>query len=365
MYDLALSPERRRPARGLPATQAVTGAPNDEGLDAAVTRVAASDISVLIEGETGVGKEVLAERIHRESPRAHHPLVKIHCAALSAGLMESALFGHVRGAFTGAVEHSVGLIASADGGTLFLDEVGEIPLAVQVKLLRVLEDRVVTPVGSTQGRRIDVRFLSATNRELEHEIERGAFRSDLYFRIAGVSLRIPPLRERAHDLPVLAAHFLRAAAAAAGHPPPPGLTRDALAALLAYAWPGNIRELRNVIDRAYLLAGDAPLGAEHLALDRTRALALRAPEATPADTAPGSTMPARWADTELAERMRRELDAVERRYLEDALRRCGGSQPEAAQLLGISRRTLINKMERLGISGPFKVRSTLAAPRRR
>ena len=331
-------------------------------LEDIVERVAAGDISVLIEGETGVGKEVLAERIHRSSPRAGKPLVKINCAALSAGLMESALFGHVRGAFTGAIERSVGLIASAEGGTLFLDEVGEIPLEVQVKLLRVLEDRVVTPVGATQGRRIDVRFIAATNRDLDLEVARGHFRSDFYFRIAGVNLRIPPLRERTAEVPGLVEHFLHLAAETGAAAAPPDVSDAALEELLAYAWPGNIRELRNMIERAILLSGGATILPEHLPLQRMRALRLASEPGDDADAPaplPSGDAIARAAvpsADELAEHMRRELDAVERRYLEDALRRVGGLQAEAAQLLGVSRRTLINKMERLGISRPLKDR---------
>ncbi|MFT3708229.1 MAG: sigma 54-interacting transcriptional regulator [Archangium sp.] len=219
-----------------------------------VDRVAPSTISVLLLGETGVGKEVLAQEIHRRSKRASGPFLRLNCAALTESLLESELFGHEKGSFTGAIKQKEGLLESAEGGTVFLDEVGEMPPSIQAKLLRVLEERKVMRVGSTTALPIDVRFLFATNRDLEAEVARGAFRSDLYFRVNGISLVIPPLRERPTEIEPLARQFLQEAAKRETRAAPE-LTPDALATLAAWPWPGNIRELKNVIDRAILDGG--------------------------------------------------------------------------------------------------------------
>ena len=215
-------------------------------------RAAAGNSNVLILGETGAGKEVLAETIHRTSARAGGPFMALNCAALSESVVESELFGHERGAFTGAAQAKPGLLEAAAGGTVFLDEIGEMPLTIQVKLLRVLETRRVLRVGATQPRAIDVRFLAATNRDLDEEVAEKRFREDLYFRLNVITLDIPPLRERPEEIAALARMFLDRLSDSATHPPP-ALREDALDLLRGYTWPGNIRELRNVIERAFVL----------------------------------------------------------------------------------------------------------------
>ena len=221
---------------------------------ALVEQLARGSINVLILGETGVGKEIVAEAIHRASPRSGAPLVRIDCAALSEQLLESELFGHERGAFTGAVSAKAGLIEAANGGTVFLDEAGELPASLQAKLLRVLEAREVTRVGSVHARRIDVRFISATNKDLEDGVARGAFRSDLMYRLNGASIEVPPLRERPLEIVPLAELFMQRVAAQLKLSLPPRLTEQAASTLLAHDWPGNVRELRNVIERATLIS---------------------------------------------------------------------------------------------------------------
>ncbi len=290
-----------------------------------VARVAASDINVLVLGETGVGKELLADALHRGSARSANPLVRVNCAALSPSLVESELFGHEKGAFTGAAGARPGLIESAHGGTLFLDEVGELPLPLQAKLLRVLEDRQVLRVGAQRARAVDLRFVAATHRDLRAEVARGEFRRDLYYRLNGISLTIPPLRERAVEIGPLATHFLAAAA------PPPrhaSLSPAVVAALEAHDWPGNVRELRNAIARALLVAGDRPVAVDDL------------PEEV---TARRAAPPAEGGD------LRDEIEALERRRIEDALARTQGNQTHAALLLGMPRRTLVARLKAYGI----------------
>jgi two-component system, NtrC family, response regulator AtoC len=235
-----------------------------------VERVAASDLSVLILGETGVGKERMADELHRLSPRSTKPLLRLNCAALSDSLLESELFGHERGAFTGAHERKIGLLEAAEGGTVLLDEVGDMPPLTQVKLLRVLEERQVRRVGSTASLGIDVRFVSATNRNLEQAIARGTFREDLYFRLNGITLVIPPLRDRPEEIEGLARHFIGEACRRSGREAP-RISREALQILLAYPWPGNIRELRSVIERAVVLCDSDRLLPAHLPEQRMRA----------------------------------------------------------------------------------------------
>lgn len=241
-----------------------TGAPGDwlEGivfcssrmaeLMAEARMVAQSDASVLIRGESGTGKEVLARAIHRASPRAGGPFVAINCGAIPEQLLESELFGHVKGAFTGAAAGRVGLIQEANGGTLFLDEIGDMPLSLQVKLLRVLQERVVRPVGATRAEPVDVRLLSATHRDLDAAMAEGQFREDLYYRLDVVSLTLPPLDERREDIPMLAAHFVQQVAAKYGKPIT-GFAPEALEALAAASWPGNVRQLYNVVEQSCAL----------------------------------------------------------------------------------------------------------------
>jgi DNA-binding NtrC family response regulator len=310
-----------------------------ERLHRLAERVAQGKINVLLLGETGVGKEVFAERIHELSPRSLRPLVRISCAAFPENLLESELFGHEKGAFTGADRAKPGLIESAEGGSVFLDEIGELPLSLQPKLLRVLEDRKVTRLGSVQPRSVDVRFIAATNRDLETEVQRGRFRADLYYRLSGVSLVIPPLRERSDEIPALARAFLRRAFADLGESGEPELSSDALELLTRYPWPGNVRELRNVMERAALLGGEGPILAEHLPLEK-----MRATLAPP---------PARSTDEESTD-LRSGVHEYERARIVAALEQCSGNQTRAAKLLGISRMTLSARMDAFGLPRPRK-----------
>jgi DNA-binding NtrC family response regulator len=343
-------------------------------LDRIVQRIAGGTISVLITGETGVGKEVLAERLHRLSPRAQQPFLRLNCAALSESLLESELFGHERGAFTGAVRDKPGLLETAQGGTIFLDEIGELPMSIQVKLLRVLEERQVLRVGALKPRAIDVRFLAATNRDLEAEIARGAFRQDLYFRLNGISLVIPPLRQRTGEIAALANAFLAHACERAGREPVPRIAADALALMRQHSWPGNIRELRNVVERALLLCTDDTIRLEHLPTEKMtsmHAARAEAPRPKPPSKPPVTAREASADETDhdgfrpatpAAEhiltppeaRRRGRRDTEDRRKIVDALARSAGNQTEAAKLLGISRRTLINRVIAHGIPRPRK-----------
>jgi len=299
-----------------------------------VDRIAIGTISVLLLGETGVGKEVMARAIHDRSPRAKAPFVSLNCAALSEALLESELFGHEKGSFTGAERAKPGLLETADGGTLFLDEVGEMPGALQAKLLRVLEERQVVRVGALAPRPIDVRFIAATNRDLALEIARGAFRNDLYFRLNGISLVIPPLRERHSEIVTLARTFIAASAKAVGRPAAPVLGDAAIARLLAHPWPGNIRELRNAMDRAVLLADDV-IEPEHVPLDAPIAPHVPAPHAVAA-----------------AANLNDAVEQVERARILAAYDRCGGNQSRTAIELGISRGTLAARLKAYGILKP-------------
>lgn len=325
-------------------------------LSALASQVARGAISVLLLGETGVGKDVTARLVHRASPRNKGPFVAINCPAISESLWESELFGHERGAFTGAHAAKVGLLEGADGGTVFLDEVGEIPLSMQAKLLRVLEDRTVFRVGAKAGKRVDVRFIAATNRELEQEVVQGRFRQDLFFRLSAATLRIPPLRERPEDLEVLAERFIRAACGALGKAPV-GLSPGARATLAAHAFPGNVRELRNVLERAVLVAGEGPIRPEHLAL-RSAPLSVPASEPSPASSPGPVTFRAppsvEAPPSSRAPDLRRALRDVEREQIQAALSACAGNQTRAAEMLGISRRALVSKLGEHELPRPRK-----------
>ncbi len=312
------------------------------------TRAASSDIAVLILGETGSGKEVLAETIHFRSPRAAGPFLRLNCAALSESLLESELFGYERGAFTGANQARVGLLESSNGGTVFLDEVGELPLSIQVKLLRVIEERSVRRVGANRGRKVDVRFLTATNRDLRREVAAGHFRKDLYFRINGVHLNVPPLRDRVVEIEPLARHFLEAFCRRSGIPVPE-LTDDAVEALLRYPWPGNVRELRNAMERAPFLSAGRPLVAEHMP---SGSLFPDADLGTSAEDFGGNT--ALIAIPAGLPRPPPAGNGTEKDRILSALEACGGNQTRAAQLLGISRRTLINRLDTYSVPRPRK-----------
>ena len=302
-----------------------------------VAQVAAADISVLLQGETGVGKEVFAEAIHRQSARADKPFVKLNCAALQESLIESELFGHERGAFTGATQAKPGLLEIADGGVVFLDEIGELRPALQAKLLRVLDERKLTRVGGLSPRPIDVRIVSATNRDLDDDVRRGVFRQDLLYRLNAMSIIIPPLRERVDEIVPLAGRFMQAIAAKLGRPVP-RLTDGAIALLRGHTWPGNVRELRNVIERAMLLASGTTIDVGDLPEDRMRVSSEPRP------------LPPRRA----AEPHEPPIAAAERQRILEALEICAGNQTHAANLLGISRRTLINKLDKFALPRPRK-----------
>jgi DNA-binding NtrC family response regulator len=316
-------------------------------LYALADRAAAGSINVLITGETGAGKEVLAETIHKRSPRAGKPFIAFNCAALSESLVASELFGHEKGAFTGAVQTRAGLIEAASGGTLFLDEVGEMSLAMQATLLRVLETRQVLRVGATKPVSVDVRLIAATNRDLEEEVAQKTFRADLYFRLGGLSLEIPPLRERVDEIEPLARLWVENAARQLGRGVPE-VTPDALDLLRAYEWPGNIRQLRNVMERALLLCTGDAITPLHLPLQKTKR-AIGEAAAHDDDTGPAAAAP---AEAESALSLREKKDALERQAIIDALGRCAGSQTRAAELLGISRRTLCSRIKQYNIPRP-------------
>ncbi|MBL8609666.1 MAG: sigma 54-interacting transcriptional regulator [Myxococcales bacterium] len=349
------------------ATKSASGEGSPVVVDAEMARVyelldvvARSSLSVVLMGETGVGKEVLASRIHESSPRSGAPFSKINCAALVESLLEAELFGYERGAFTGAHQAKPGLVESVHGGTLFLDEVGELPLTTQAKLLRVLESGEVTRVGSLKPRSIDVRFISATNRDLRDWVAQGRFREDLFFRLDGISVYVPPLRERTSEIPELAARFIEAAAKQHGTRKL-AISRDAMDALIAYPWPGNVRELRNVIGRSVLLARGPALEAADLRFEpagtRSRPPSYAAPP-RPTDayaTTPAApTLPPPPVAPSGVGPHRPKIDDGERQRVLDALDRCGGNQTRAAKMLGISRRTMLNRLDALGIPRPRK-----------
>jgi two-component system, NtrC family, response regulator AtoC len=302
-------------------------------------------ISILILGETGVGKDVLARWIHRKSPRAKGPFVAINCGALPETLLESELFGHKKGTFTNAVENKVGLLEAAEGGTVFLDEIGDMPLALQVKMLHAIENREITRLGEVKPRAIDVRFIAATHRDLEARVASEEFRQDLYFRVNKISLTVPPLRERPEEIETLAQRFiLDTVRAGGGKARPPRLSADALERLRAYAWPGNTRELRNMIERALVLADGPELTDEDLDLEKMRATVVVSHAAEPpAAYDPGSGP----APAGLTEAEREERVLVLRTLAE-----CAGSQSAAARQLGWSRGKLIDRLNRYGILRP-------------
>jgi transcriptional regulator with GAF, ATPase, and Fis domain len=305
--------------------------------------IAQSDINVLILGETGVGKDVLARSIHERSERAGKRFARVNCAALPEGLLESELFGFERGAFTGAHSSKEGLFEAASGGTVFLDEIGDFPRHLQAKLLTVLESKEVLGLGSTRSKSIDVRFLAATNRDLESDAFAGKFRRDLYYRLAGYTAVVPPLRERPDDILPLAREFLRKAGARNGIKPPL-IAATAAERLLSYSWPGNVRELRNVMERALLLAEGLPIGPEHLPFGRNRPSGF-VPRVEVHTDEPVSSQP-------LFALTGKEL--AERRSIVNALARAAGNQSRAAVLLGVSRSTLLSRLDAYRIRRPRK-----------
>jgi two-component system, NtrC family, response regulator AtoC len=309
---------------GHPAMPRAAGESEMERALRLLDRVAPSDISVLIQGETGVGKEVFAERLHAQSKRGTRPLLRLNCGGFPETLLDSELFGYEKGAFTSADKAKPGLLENANGGSVFLDEIGELPLALQARLLRVLQDRKVQRLGGLEPRTIDVRFISATNRRLAEEVARGLFRQDLYYRLNGVTLFIPPLRKRRPEIVTLAQQFL-ADASRRGL----DLSKDALARLKKHGWPGNVRELKNVIERAALLIEEpaTEIGVEHIVFDE--------PEMT---AAPDDFVT-----------LHAGVEAFEKEQILQALDAFGGNQTRVAKHLGISRNTLASRIKRFRI----------------
>ncbi|HYH83090.1 MAG TPA: sigma-54 dependent transcriptional regulator [Longimicrobium sp.] len=301
-----------------------------------VRRAGPTDATVLVTGESGTGKEVVARALHAESRRRARPFIALNCSALPGDLVESELFGHVRGAFTGADRDREGLFEAADGGTLFLDEVGDLAGPAQAKLLRALEERQVTRVGSNKPVEVDVRVVAATNRPLERLAADGGFREDLLYRLRVIALHLPPLRERREDVPAIALHFLGEMAARHGRPVR-GLGEGARRALLAYEWPGNVRELRNAIERAVVLAEGGEIEVGDL------------PPQLLASAAPLGPVDAALADLPFAEARERAVDAFERAYLQAALER-HGNVSAAARALGLHRQSLQKKLRQLGLT---------------
>jgi DNA-binding NtrC family response regulator/pSer/pThr/pTyr-binding forkhead associated (FHA) protein len=316
-----------------------------------VRKVADHPITVLVAGETGVGKEVIASALHTASSRRDGPLVRLNCASMPETLLESELFGHERGAFTGADRRKLGYFEAAHGGTLFLDEIGEMTAALQAKLLRVLEQRRITRVGGTDEIEVDVRVICATHRDLEAESKKGTFRPDLFFRISAFTIFVPALRDRPAEIEMLAQHFIRQCAAQTRQRIP-ALTPAASAALRRHAWPGNVRELRNAIERAMVLHAAGVIGVEDLP-DSIREGRAIAQLATTATSSSSSSSPALTLDG-----MRDQIADMERATIAAVLESCNGSQTEAAKQLGISRRTLIYRMEKHGLKPPPGARRT-------
>ncbi len=327
--------------------------PEMKRIYALVARAAASNIAVLVIGETGTGKEALAQTVHQRSPRRQAPFLQLNCAALSESLLESELFGYEKGAFTGAQAAKQGLLEATEGGTIVLDELGELGLGIQAKLLRVLENHEVIRVGSTKARRIDVRFVASTNRDLTAEVARGRFRSDLYYRVSGLTVRIPPLRDRPSELGPLAKLFVSEFCATLGQRSMPILPA-AHELMRAYHWPGNVRELKNVMERAVLLAEQHPIGAEHLLLDNVASAPVitYGADAELQSSRAGVTAPPSLPTNSAMSRG--SSPDVERDRIASALETCGGNQTRAAELLGISRRTLINRIEQFQLPRPQK-----------
>ncbi len=315
---------RRRLAALAPGTDMIGSGPAMQRVFDLVKKVSPSNASVVMTGESGTGKEVVARAIHNLSPRHEKPFLALNCSAIPASLIESELFGYERGAFTGAEQRRLGNFELAQNGTLFLDEIGELPLELQAKFLRVLEDHRIRRLGGRAEVEVDVRVICATNRDLKEEIKRGRFREDLYFRLHVFTIGLPTLKERREDIPLLVHHFIEKYNAETGKRVQ-GLAPSAMALLQAYSWPGNIRELRNTVERAMILVDGEIIGEEHLPPDmqasRPEAATLRVPLGIP-------------------------IDKVEKEYILASLQRNGGNKARTAEVLGISEKTLYNKLNR-------------------
>ena len=290
-----------------------------------IEKVSATNASILIQGESGTGKELVARAIHQHSPRFNKPFVAINCGALPESLLESELFGHTKGSFTGAIADKKGLFRAADGGTLFLDEIGEIPLSLQVKLLRALQEHEITPIGSTVPVKFDARIVAATNRNLEEEVGKGNFREDLFYRLNVIEVFLPPLRERREDIPLLAKHFVGKAAKEQKQIEKP-ISKEAMGALINYNWQGNIRELQNALERAFILSNseiDLESLPPKLKINSTQGFEIRDPDG-----------------------LNPTLEEVERRYVLEILKTVNQDKTLAANILGIDLSTLYRKLKR-------------------
>jgi diguanylate cyclase (GGDEF)-like protein len=314
----------------------IVGDPQMERVYQLVKKVADTPMTVLITGETGVGKEVVAEALHQHSARKPKTFVRLNCASIPETLLESELFGHEKGSFTGADRRKIGYFEAADGGTIFLDEIGEISAGLQTKLLRVLEEHKLTRVGGTGEIEVDVRVVCATNRDLEAEVQAGRFREDLFFRVSAFTIVVPPLRDRRNEIGLLADHFIAQASRELGTPKPL-LSPDAANVLSQYAWPGNVRQLRNAMERAVVLQTSGVIEVEHLP-DRVREEGLSAAASASRLTAGANVMD-----------VRERVADVERAAIVSALDSCNGNQTRAARKLGLSRRALIYKLEKYGL----------------
>jgi DNA-binding NtrC family response regulator len=303
-----------------------------------IHKVADTDLSVLVRGESGTGKELVAQALHQRGARSQRPLVAVNCAAISPELVESELFGHERGAFTGANARRIGRFEAADGGSIFLDEIGDMPLPTQAKVLRVLEERRFERVGGNQTVEVDVRVIAATHRDLEAEVRRGTFRSDLYYRLKVVEIALPPLRDRLADLPSLVEHFLTRVAERLGRDKK-RIAADALAALARYHWPGNVRELRNLVEQVAVLSAGQCIEQSDLAPLASSVASAR--------TLPDAQLLA--AGVSFAEAKRRVVEDFERSYLLAALRQNGGNISRAAAAIGMVRQSLQQKIRELGL----------------
>ncbi|MCZ6689390.1 MAG: sigma-54 dependent transcriptional regulator [Planctomycetota bacterium] len=319
--------------RVLPPMEFIGNTPSMRDIFRLIGTVAQTNTTVLIRGESGTGKELVARSIHFQSMRGSGPFIATNCGALPESLLESELFGHLKGTFTGAIADKRGLLEAASGGTFFLDEVGDLSPATQVKLLRVLEDRTVTPVGGTAPRRIDLRFVTATNKDLEKEVREGRFRDDLFYRLNVIPILLPPLRDRREDIPLLAGHFLARYTKEMGKTITQ-LEPRSMDRLMAYRWPGNIREMQNLIHRAVALAAD----------EKTLTVEIPPGEETEErDRFLGVSIPDEGID--LDER----LESIEKLYLEEALRSGGGKMTQAAKILGLSFRSMRYKVKKYGL----------------
>ena len=296
-----------------------------------VRKVATTDATILIMGESGTGKELIARAVHALSPRVDRPFIPVNCGAIPAELLESEMFGHERGAFTGAIGQRAGMFQLANGGTIFLDEVGEMSATLQVKLLRVLQDREIRPVGADRVFKVDVRVLAASNKDLAAEVEEGNFREDLFYRLQVIPIVMPPLRERRSDIPLLTSHFLeKHNRKRSGRPA--RIAEEAMVHLWEYDWPGNVRELENLLERLVILSEDGLIGVEHLPPSMRSFISEK--------KIPRPTLGEEGLDLNTA------VEEFENRLIEEALRRTKGNKQAAARLLGLKRTTLVAKLRR-------------------